>query len=476
MIRQAEWAGTGVCDLLVEAGRICRVAPSLPDIPGAVVVEARGAALMPGLHDHHLHLTSLAAALDSVRCGPPQVKDAAELAARLRQADQAGDASRWIRGIGYHPSVAGEIDRHWLDQHVPSRPIRVQHRSGRLWILNSKALEALEALGPVPADAPLEQQAGQWTGRLYDADGWLRERLAHDWPSLHDVSRQLAQRGITSVTDATPDNGALTVDRFRAQQHCGALLQDVLLLGDESLAGCHSDNALRIGPLKLHWHEAHLPAFDEAVERIRRSHASGRPVAIHCVTVVELLFALNAIECAGALAGDRIEHASVAPDEALAMICELGVRVITQPHFVHERGDAYLRDVEPQDQPSLYRLRSWVEAGVPLAGGSDAPFGGFDPWAAMDAAVRRRTASGAVLGAHEALEARAACDLFLSEADDPGGPPRRLAVGGEATLCLLDRNWAAAQSSLRSVGVVLTLLRGRVLWQDQGLPLRTVAR
>ena len=463
LIRQAEVPGRGLVDLRIEAGRIDEIGTALSEADGIPVVEAGGAALLPGLHDHHIHLTSLAAALNSVRCGPPDVNDAQELACVLGAADRAGDASQWIRGIGYHPSVAGEIDRHWLDRQVVSRPIRLQHRSGRLWVLNSRALEVL---GPLPDDAPLERVDGQWTGRLYDADAWLRARMTHDWPSLAQVSRELARRGITSVTDATPDNGAHTVDRFRRQQQDGQLLQDVLLMGDESLAACQTDNALRVGPLKLHWHEVQLPEFDEAVGRIRRSHAAGRPVAIHCVTQAELLFALHAVDSAGPLPGDRIEHASVAPEEAVTMARQLGLRIVTQPNFVHERGDAYLRDVELLDQPSLYRLQSWKDAGVPLAAGSDAPFGGFDPWAAMDAAVNRRTAQGTPLGASESLDPQAACALFLGAADDPGGPVRRLEVGAEATLCLLDRDWSAAQSSFRSVDVRLTLLRGRILWQD----------
>ena len=34
----------------------------------------------------------------------------------------------WLRGTGYHESVAGELDRHALDRWVPARPVRVQHR------------------------------------------------------------------------------------------------------------------------------------------------------------------------------------------------------------------------------------------------------------------------------------------------------------------------------------------------------------
>src|SRR3546814_13403441 len=90
----------------------------------------------------------------------------------------------------------------------------------------------------------------------------------------------------------------------------------------------------------------------------------------------------------GGLAGDGIEHDGMAPPELVATRAELVVLVVTQPNFIAERGDAYLRDVAASDQPWLYRLRGLQAAGVALAGRSDAPFGRADPWLAMQAAVR----------------------------------------------------------------------------------------
>ncbi|MEV7038329.1 hypothetical protein [Amycolatopsis sp. NPDC051061] len=36
---------------------------------GETVLDAEGGALLPGLHDHHVHLLSMAAAAESVRTG-----------------------------------------------------------------------------------------------------------------------------------------------------------------------------------------------------------------------------------------------------------------------------------------------------------------------------------------------------------------------------------------------------------------------
>jgi predicted amidohydrolase YtcJ len=54
----------------------------------------------------------------------------------------APDGHGWIRGVGYAETVAGDLDAAALDRLRPDRPVRVQHRSGALWILNTAALRS----------------------------------------------------------------------------------------------------------------------------------------------------------------------------------------------------------------------------------------------------------------------------------------------------------------------------------------------
>jgi predicted amidohydrolase YtcJ len=220
-----------------------------------------------------------------------------------------------------------------------------------------------------------------------------------------------------------------------------------------------------VGPEKLVLDERALPPLAELTDRVRAAHAKQRAIAVHCVTRAELVLALAALEEAGPRAGDRIEHASVAPPELAAWLARLGVTVVTQPGFVRSRGDAYLREVEERDRPWLYRCAGFDAAGVALGAGTDAPFGEPDPWLAMQAAVDRRTAAGERLGAREALSPERALALFTTPADAPGGAPRRIAAGVPADLCLLDRPWARARDALTSDAVVATLGAGRLLWQ-----------
>lgn len=467
LIRQAEINFSAVVDLRIANGRVAAIAPQLDAQNHETVIEANGAALVPGLHDHHLHLASLAASRSSLRCGPPQVHTTTQLAALLKAQNEG---CGWVRGIGYHESVAGEIDRDWIDRHLSNRPVRIQHRGGRLWVLNSLALQVL-GVDEAGAD-PLERIGGRLSGRLYDNDRWLRQRLGRERPNLAGVSLRLASRGVTGLTDASPNNGPEEVRWLRQAQQRGELLQELLLMGDASLDGFSMEPAasdpatpsLRIGPRKFHLHEAHLPDYEQVCAGIRLAHQAARNVAFHCVTRAELVYTLGALREAGVSAGDRIEHASVTPPELLDEIRELGLSVVSQPGFVAERGDSYLEAVEADDQPWLYRLKAFLDAGVPLAGSSDAPFAEAEPWRAMQAAVTRRSAAGRSVGAAEALTPEQALALFTSPLDAPGLAPCRIEVGAAADLCLLDAGWGTLRLDLAAARPRLTLRGGQVIW------------
>lgn len=412
------------------------------------VIDAQGGALLPGLHDHHLHLYALAAAARSVRCGPPQVADAATLASALRGAPPT---QGWLRGVAYHESVAGPLDRRVLDGCELLHPARVQHRSGAQWGINSHAIAALGLDAGVDADGVERDGAGRATGRLFGLDAWLRERLPRtERPNLTPAARGLAACGVTGVTDATVGNGPEELRAFSEALAKGELSQRLVLMGSAQLPQPEAGSRITRGAVKLVLDEARLPELDELTARIAEAHAQSRGVAIHCVTRVELVLAAAAIAAAGAREGDRIEHAAVAPDDVLPRLAALPLSVVTQPNFLAERGDAYRVDVDPPDQPWLYRCRGFLNASIALGGGTDAPFGEPDPWASMRAAVERRTASGVVMGSDETLSPERALALFTTSPEAPGGAPRELGVGSVADLCLLDAPWADVRIDLDS--------------------------
>lgn len=463
LIRRAELDGR-TADVRVRAERVAEVEASLAPDAGEPVLDAEGGAVLPGLHDHHLHLFALAAAAGSVGCGPPGVRTREELAQALRAVPGAG----WIRGVGYHESVAGALDRAALDALVRERPLRIQHRSGAAWLLNSAALERLGVESGADHPGLERDAAGRATGRLYRADDWLRERLGpRELPSLAPVGARLARCGLTGLTDATPGNGPEELDAFAGALARGDLQQRLLVMGRDDLPDPRGARGLARGARKLVLSEHALPGLDDLAREIEGAHRAGRDVAIHCVTRSELLLAAAAFAQAGARHGDRIEHASVAPPEALDALAALPLAVVTQPGFVRERGDAYRADVDARDQPWLYRCRAFLAAGVPLAGGSDAPFGPADPWQHMQAAVDRRTRCGAILGEGERLTPEQALALFTSPPEQPGAGPRRIAPGEPADLVVLERPWDRARERLDASLVRATLRGGTPIYRRE---------
>ena len=397
------------------------------------VIDADGARVVPGLHDHHLHLRAWVAALDSVAVGPPDVTDEAGLARALSHPGQG-----WLRAVGYHDSVAGPLDRWRLDRLAPARPVRVQHRSGALWALNS---QALEALGPLPEDPGVERGTdGSPTGRLFRMDAWLAGRLP---VAVHDsaaVSALAAARGVTGLTEAGPDPGPEMLAWLGDESSSGRLRQRLVVMApttDPPASRPAPPPPFTWGPTKFLLDDIDLPGLDELAAGFGAAHRRGRAVAVHCVTGAQLWLTLSALEVAGARPGDRIEHGAVIPDEAVGRLASAEVTVVTNPGLVRHRGDQYLAEVDEPDRGLLYRAAALRTGGVALAAGTDAPFGPGDPWEAVRAAVERRTLSGAELGPGERLDPETALGLFLGEPLRPGRR-RSLGTGAEADLCVLN--------------------------------------
>lgn len=446
--------------VVIDGGRVVAIDGCGEIRPGDTVIDGAGGALLPGLHDHHLHLLAMAAARASVVVGPAVIHDLDGLRAALAGADATLPTGAWVRAVGYHESVAGELDRDRLDALLPHRPVRVQHRSGACWIVNG---EAANRLGLDAATEPgVERDAtGRATGRIYGADDWLGDRVPRAAPDVAAVLARLATFGITAVTDATPTERADELAVLARAIGGADAPVAVTVTGGPGLPDDASPQ-LRRGPVKLVMADHALPGWDEVVAGFQVARRGERAVAVHCVTRAGLLLALAVWEEVGARPGDRIEHGAVIPVETVPRLAELGLTVVTQPHFVRERGDAYRRDVDPDDRPDLWRCGTLLAAGVPVGGSSDAPFGHDDPWAAMAAAVDRRTSDGPPLGPDEAIASAAALALYLAPIAHPGGPARRLTVGAAADCCVLDRPLAAALADPAGVTVVATTVGGRL--------------
>ena len=160
--------------------------------------------------------------------------------------------------------------------------MRVQHRSGALWTLNSAALRAAGINDR--ADGQLWREDASLAGRLPDAPE----------PDLGRLGRELAAYGLTSVTDATADLPARSQKLLAAAVADGRIPQKVLLLGASTTEGL--PDRITLGPVKILLSDHDLPTFDDVREQVRAARAQDRAVAVHCVTRESLALTIAVLE------------------------------------------------------------------------------------------------------------------------------------------------------------------------------------
>ncbi len=401
------------------------------------MLDGQGAAAIPAFHDAHCHFLSYARSRSWVDCRA--ARSITKIARTLAEAARGLPPGAWVRGYGYDDEAlvdARHPDRRDLDAAVPDRPVRLQHRTLHLDVLNSAALRALGLAECADPRIERRDADGEPTGRIYHGAGLLHragarpgdEELARD---VRDASERLLRRGITSVQDASVTNGADEWELFHRLAAQGDLRVRLFMMWGEShwreRASARPESALvRHGPVKFLIDEGTTDAR-ELRERVVAAAAAGHAVALHAVSEAEVAIALEALRAAprSSAGPHRIEHGSVVADEWVGELRALGIVVVGQPALVYERGDVYLRAYPPELHGWLHRARSLVGAGVGYAVGSDAPVTEPDPATALFAMRRRTTHGGAMLGRAEALDERAAVAALTS------GPAAAIGMGRE---------------------------------------------
>ncbi len=452
VLRDVEIDGIERADCRVRDGVIAEISSTITPLPGQFVIDGRGGSLIPGLADHHLHLGATAAALTSVDL---TFLDASAVPPALEAAPR--DEHGWVRAVGYDEVRHGRLDRSILDGWTGT-PVRVQHRSGALWVLNSAGLESIGA-EEAHHDGIERDPSGRLTGLLWRADEWLRSVVRASPPPLRSLGAALARFGITHVTDATP--GMAHVPLVMEAVRNGDIPQHVMLM---SASAVEAEPRITSGPVKIVAADHSLPSIDELVACVVGARQQGRAVAVHCVTEAALAITLAALDQVGVLDGDRVEHAAVAPPALVAEVAARGLRVVTQPSLVSRRGDDYLARAEVHERSALWPYASLLRAGIPTAPSSDAPYGDLDPWAGLQAASSRRTRTGLLLGADERVDAAIALRGMWTALDDPGGRVRAVEPGSPADLVLLDRPLADALSEPSARCVRATMIRGELVY------------
>lgn len=517
-VRTVDPARPQVTAFSVRDGRFLAVG-TLEEVRAASGRAAREVALgevtvVPGLEDAHGHLLHLGKALSTVALtGATSEREALE---RVKAAGRASFQGEWLIGHGWDQNGWSELggafpSKAGLDALYPKTPVVLTRIDGHAVWVNSEALRRAgltrETADPEGGRIVRDAQ-GEPTGVLIDnAMAQVTERL----PPLGAEERRAwltaalsrcAQVGLTAVHDAGMDLATFTLlQQFDA---VGALplrlyvmadgqgkdaeafldrgpfqgrnltLKAVKLFADGALGSRGA--ALHEGYSDEHGHTGLLLLSPEELERRARAFmAQGFQVNIHAIGDRANTLAVDVLERASRETNTqdrrhRIEHAQILRLEDLPRMKAAGLLASMQPtHATSDMGWAEAR-VGKARLVGAYAWRRILEAGIPLAFGSDFPIERPEPLHGLYAARTRQDAAGRPEGGwlpeqrltgEEALHAFTAGAAHAAHAEDRRG---RIAPGLDADFVVLDVDPVSdAPAAVRAGTVRQTVVGGKVL-------------
>jgi predicted amidohydrolase YtcJ len=203
---------------------------------------------------------------------------------------------------------------------------------------------------------------------------------------------------------------------------------------------------------------------------IRFVHDLGWPMDIHTCgdeaqeTVVQA-FASAQRENPKPWLRHRVHHAYFPTPAALAAMAEAGIPAVVSSPFLTNLGEGFVNSVGPERASRAMPMRTYLNAGVPLAGSSDSYITDYNPWVGMHAAVNRTTVAnrdldraGEGITPEEALHSYTLGGAFVTGREDRQGS---IAPGKLADLVVLDRDpLAIPPDQLDQVRPTATMLGG----------------
>lgn len=477
----------------------------------AELVDLDGASVLPGLYDAHIHTANLAESLSTVDLrGAADLEEALERIAAFERTmpDKVWmiggrwDANRW--------SGRGRPTRQALDAVVPDRPALLSSVDGHTCWANSAALRAAEIdrSTPDPPGGAFDRDAdGEPNGICREsANTRLQERIRR--PADLDLAGLLARTqeallsvGLTSVhdIDGEPvreayqqlrDTGLLTV---RVHKAIPVTALDRAI--EEGRRTGDGDDWLRTGPVKLfgdgalgshtchmtrpfHGTDSHglaVTEFDDLCRLVRQAHDAGIAVATHAIgdRAAELVLdAYSAVDPTGdGLLRHRIEHAQHLRPQDVARMAQQRVVASMQP--THCTSDIDLVEtLIPKGPMASYAWRDLLDAGAPLAFGSDAPVESPNPFLGLYAAISRSRPDGSPdggwqpeqrLGIGEAISAHTYGSAWAAGEDADKG---RITPDRLADFIAVDVDpRTATPCEIRDAQVLCTVVGGAVRWQ-----------
>ena len=510
----AVWQGK-----ILAVGKLADIQPLIG--PKTMVLDAKGARLVPGFHDSHVHF--LGGGLQLARVELKDCKDEAEFTKRLTEFDRNTPRGRWMLGGNWdHDRAFNGVlpTTELLDKLVKNRPIFLRRYDGHMGLANTAALK----LANITADT--KDPDGGVIGRMLDGktpSGILKDNAmdlvekfipepAEDElvEAVRAAMAECAKYGVTSVTDMDGSGTATRNKLFRILQRLDrkdeltvridlrwpiAEQKELSQLGVEAGFGTAH---LRVGGLKGYMDgslgsstakmfepyvsDAKVTGVfvtkpDDMQALVRRADADRLALCVHAIGDEANARLLDLFAAVAKTNGARdrrfrIEHVQHLRPDDYKRFKQLNVIASMQPYHVVDDARWAEGRIGPKRCESSYAFRSLLDNGATLAFGSDWPVVTLDVLAGVDAAVNRRGLDGKTpngwipaqrITVEESLRAYTAGSAYASGVEKYRG---MLKAGLDADFVLLDTDILEPKSrdAIPKTKVMTTVVGGRVVY------------
>ncbi len=478
------------------------------------VIDAGGRLIVPGFNDAHVHLIMGAEELVGVDLRPS--RDEGDLVRRLARYAATRPSGEWITG-GYWDHEAwpgGRLPgRDLIDAVTPNHPVFVKRLDGHMALANSVAMRVAGIPDDVtsPAGGAVVRDGhGRLTGMFKDAAMDLVTRAIP--PATPDTILSRARAalkhagalGITTIQDMTASGAELEAyETLRAAGELTARISSIQNYdagGHEAAARVtgNGDDWLRIGGRKFFSDGsmgASTAAFfepyaddpgtsgllihdpDRLEQLILRADDEGFQPVVHAIgdranaLVLDIFARLAPLRTDRRRWRPRIEHAQVVRPEDRARFRSLDVIASIQPsHCIDDMRWAEAR-IGRARSAQAYNVRSFLDAGVHVAFGSDWFVAPLDPMVGLYAAVTRQFRDGTpsegwfreqCITLAQAIDCYTRGSAYAEFAEDRKGV---LKPGYLADLVVLSRDiFAVPPREILDTQPVLTMVGGRIVF------------
>ena len=410
------------------------------------VVDFGGRVVIPGVIDAHSHPAY--AGIRHLREVDCDLRSIGAIQAALRARAATTPAGQWVMGFKYDDTKTAErrfLTRADLDAVSTAHPIYVQHRGGHTAYVNSAAFAAAGIKESVadPVGGRFERDpAGNLSGRVAEAASDLLAKIsaqpytrADQQAGVAEISRRLAQAGITSVTDAggSPQDlrayqDARDAGELKTRVYCHILAEYLELmiaagvrtgLGDEwvkvGAVKCLADGSISERTARLS--EPYIgrpqdfgimvndagklwPVFEKA-------HRAGWQIGTHAngdvaIDVVAGLYERLQREFPRRDPRFRFEHCTVLTPELIRRIKALGAIPTPFASYVYFHGEK-MSEYGAARLERMFPMRWFLDAGIPATMGSDYPPGPFEPMMTLTSMLTRTDIRGTTWGASQRI-------------------------------------------------------------------------